>query len=580
MADDLGPVASSFIPDLVGNTVDNGRLCLRSVLGRGAWGVVYLAETTGTSPGEKPDRYAVKCILTREETSLNHQTTIAREVSLLRKCSKASSNVLKLHDVLDKEHTDLLFLVTDYCDGDLLDAILSGRFVGQNELVKSIFLQLLDAVEACHDLNVFHRDIKPENILLMEGGTKAVLADFGFATDERYSREFRVGSEPFMSPGKSLGSTCFVNSTDGPSPPECLGGLEHLMPHYSSAQSDVWALGVVLVNLACGCLPWAKAEMADAGFKTYVEYPYNYFHGNFRISKELSNLLMCIFTPNPRDRMSIGRLRERIKMLTVFGTKKAPKPRRLFQWTSKEVPASPKPQVKDEQSDAQQPEPADIHIEDGIVEVRVAHPATEPPLASYLVDDSFMARCDTGSASSIAIGPLLDDSSSSTLSGASSNFVNGGQLSSSSTDSEPESVGPITPAQFAADAAAAAVPADLEGVPSLTDGENMGQGLAATLAFPAQVLLKAEIGGEKQKYKPKFWKRNEPKTATNIMQTGNQPSRLFRNAAKLVGNLIRIRSREKLTFVKPNLESHSAGAANIPVEVAIVAAPEAAAVPA
>ncbi|TDL22494.1 kinase-like protein, partial [Rickenella mellea] len=188
---------SSYIPDLEGITLDNGRLILRQLLGRGAWGAVYLAETTNPPPGEEPKRFAAKCVITKN-VSLDHYSNTTREVGLLGKCSGASEHILTLHDVLDEEHEDLVFLITDYCETDLLTALKSNQIGGEIAKIKSIYLQLLDAVEACHNLGVYHRDIKPENILLTNDGTKVVLADFGFATTDRWSEELGIGSVPFM----------------------------------------------------------------------------------------------------------------------------------------------------------------------------------------------------------------------------------------------------------------------------------------------------------------------------------------------------------------------------------------------
>ena len=75
-------------------------------------------------------------------------------------------------------------------------------YMGEHDLIKDVYLQILDAVQACHDKGIFHRDLKPENILCKDGGKKVLLADFGFASLEEQSSAFHLGSLPFMSPGK------------------------------------------------------------------------------------------------------------------------------------------------------------------------------------------------------------------------------------------------------------------------------------------------------------------------------------------------------------------------------------------
>ena len=68
----------------------------------------------------------------------------------------------RLIDSLDTpEH---LFLVLEWCDSDLFDAISSGSVVGK---VTKIFSELCEGVEWLHGEGVFHRDLKPENVLLI-----------------------------------------------------------------------------------------------------------------------------------------------------------------------------------------------------------------------------------------------------------------------------------------------------------------------------------------------------------------------------------------------------------------------------
>ena len=63
------------------------------------------------------------------------------------------------------EEGEYIFFVLDYYNGgDLFKLITEGGcFRGNDAMVKKIFLQILDAVEACHKKGIYHRDIKPEN---------------------------------------------------------------------------------------------------------------------------------------------------------------------------------------------------------------------------------------------------------------------------------------------------------------------------------------------------------------------------------------------------------------------------------
>ena len=115
--------------------------------------------------------------------------------------ASAHHNVLSLLKVLDDY--DCTYVIMEYCpDGDLFVNITErARYSGNDFLAKSVFLQLLDAVEYCHSQHIFHRDLKPENVLVTESGTTVKLADFGLATQDRITSDFGCGSTFYMSPG-------------------------------------------------------------------------------------------------------------------------------------------------------------------------------------------------------------------------------------------------------------------------------------------------------------------------------------------------------------------------------------------
>ena len=198
----------------VGTLIDDDSLELVEVLGVGGYGVVYRAVDTYSS---RPQSYAVKCLFQKQ--SARHRQAHLREVAL-HQAASAHPNVITLHRVIEDE--DYTFIIMDYApDQDLFTQILHNcRYLGNNELIKHVFLQLLDAVEFCHSLGIYHRDLKPENVLCFDEGLRVAITDFGLSkftfylfdvvpvlivrpgTTDKYSDEFRTGSVYHMSPGQ------------------------------------------------------------------------------------------------------------------------------------------------------------------------------------------------------------------------------------------------------------------------------------------------------------------------------------------------------------------------------------------
>lgn len=185
-------------PPPIGALIDNGALELVEILGYGGYGIVYRAIDTYSS---HPTSYAVKCLPHSNKRSSTRQRQLHIREITLHKLASAHPGVVTLHRVI--EDSQYTWIVMDYCgDGDLFTQILHNRrYLGQNDLIREVFLQLLDAVDYCHSLNIYHRDLKPENILCFEDGLRLAITDFGLATTEKMSTEFRTGSVYHMSPG-------------------------------------------------------------------------------------------------------------------------------------------------------------------------------------------------------------------------------------------------------------------------------------------------------------------------------------------------------------------------------------------
>jgi serine/threonine protein kinase len=184
----------------IGTVFDKRRLQLVSVIGTGGYGVVYQATDTW---GPTRRTYAVKCLIRTDE----HYQSHAREITL-HKLTSCHPGIVTLHRVI--EDNVYIYIVMDFApDQDLFVQILHKcRYLGNDALVKNTFLQILDAIEHCHSLGVYHRDLKPENVVCYEDGRRLALTDFGLATTQGISSEFRTGSVYHMSPGASFTLSC------------------------------------------------------------------------------------------------------------------------------------------------------------------------------------------------------------------------------------------------------------------------------------------------------------------------------------------------------------------------------------
>jgi hypothetical protein len=195
------PPSPSFSPSLAPEErlgcVLAGRLELTSILGIGAYGVVYTAVDIHTNIP-----YAVKA-LTKIGLDARQRRFQQREIRLHHQASQ-HPNVVSLVRILDSP--DCTFVVIEFCpEGDLFSNITErGHFVGNDALAKHAFLQILDAVRHCHSIGIYHRDLKPENILVTDRGNTVKLADFGLATTDRVTSDFGCGSTFYMSPGNFI----------------------------------------------------------------------------------------------------------------------------------------------------------------------------------------------------------------------------------------------------------------------------------------------------------------------------------------------------------------------------------------
>ncbi|KAJ3192487.1 hypothetical protein HK101_006403 [Irineochytrium annulatum] len=276
--------------------------------------VATSATTPGgsTSGGDGPQRRAVKRLFKRGLDA--RQLMLQRQEAAIMRQLADHTNIVGL--IATVEDDDCLYLIMEYCELDLYEAITQqGGF--PEDVVKEVFGQIADAVQYCHSKGYYHRDLKPENCLISTADYKIKLADFGLATTDTWSTEMGCGSVRYMAP------ECFEaghNSTD----PAIVGPYTLTGPDgqpvvgYAPAANDVWALGVILLNLLFGKNPWFEAFPTDAIFSAFSGQNPNVLRQQFDLSPHFDSVLRRAFDLDPRRRCTISDLKALIDALPRF----------------------------------------------------------------------------------------------------------------------------------------------------------------------------------------------------------------------------------------------------------------------
>jgi eukaryotic-like serine/threonine-protein kinase len=183
----------------------------------------------------------------RDERALERFRREARAVAALN-----HPHIVTLYSV--EEYEGVHFLTMELVEGQSLDRLIPEDGLPLGRIV-DIASALVDALAAAHDRGIVHRDLKPANVMVTTDGRVKVL-DFGLA------KELRAGAPAdatFTSDGHTQAG--IVMGTPAYMSPEQVAG--RVVDH----RSDLFSLGVVLYEMACGRRPFVGdswAELASA----------------------------------------------------------------------------------------------------------------------------------------------------------------------------------------------------------------------------------------------------------------------------------------------------------------------------
>src|SRR5438105_194655 len=200
-------------------------------------------------------------------------------------------NIVTLFSVEDDG--GIRFLTMELVEGQSLDQVLAPRGLPIPRVIE-LGIGLADALAAAHEKGVVHRDLKPANVVLTKDGRVKVL-DFGLAKlavpDSNLDlSQAATKVAPLSSDGQAVGTVPYM-------------APEQVRGESVDSRTDLFALGVVLYELASGKRPFAGKSNADISSAILRDSPQPLASMRGDLPADLERIVQRCLEKSPRERM-------------------------------------------------------------------------------------------------------------------------------------------------------------------------------------------------------------------------------------------------------------------------------------
>jgi eukaryotic-like serine/threonine-protein kinase len=205
-----------------------GRYEIRSPLGAGGMGEVYLAEDTQLA------RTIALKILPAEVAS-DKQRMYRFKQEARTASSLNHPNVAHIYEIGQASGTS--FIAMEFVDGQTLRKHIQHAHLKLADVL-GFAIQVADALQSAHEVGIVHRDVKPENIMVRRRDGYVKVLDFGLAK----LTENQAGTVNTTAPTKTLIKT---------DPGVVMGTVQYMSPEQARGfdldpRTDIWSFGCVL----------------------------------------------------------------------------------------------------------------------------------------------------------------------------------------------------------------------------------------------------------------------------------------------------------------------------------------------